>query len=169
MGELLQRHVPDPLHRDRPNVINMMPLSVLGAIVIYTGYKLCAPKVWKHVAHIGSEQLFVFLATVLATVTTDLLWGIAVGMLAKFALEILDRGGRRETGGTSAPRREDHGPSGPGRRAVPEPGRPGGDFPRRISSLLRPTLVCFNALHLKNALASIPGGATAVYLHVPTW
>ena len=26
------------------NVINMMPLSALGAIVLYTGYKLCAPR-----------------------------------------------------------------------------------------------------------------------------
>ena len=26
------------------NVINLMPLSALGAIVIYTGYKLCAPR-----------------------------------------------------------------------------------------------------------------------------
>jgi len=55
----------------------MMPFSVLGAIVLYIGYKLCAPRVWKHIAHIGSEQLFVFTATVLVTVTTDLLWGIA--------------------------------------------------------------------------------------------
>ena len=47
------------------NLINLMPMSVLGAIVLYTGYKLCAPKVWKHVAHIGSEQLFVFTTTVL--------------------------------------------------------------------------------------------------------
>ena len=63
-------------------VINLMPMSALGAIVIYTGYKLCAPKVWKHVAHIGSEQLFVFATTVLVTVSTDLLWGIAAGIAA---------------------------------------------------------------------------------------
>ena len=36
------------------NLINLMPYTALGAIVLYTGYKLCAPKVWKHVAHIGS-------------------------------------------------------------------------------------------------------------------
>src|SRR5436305_675662 len=65
-----------------------MPLSALGAIVVYTGYKLCAPKVWKHIAHIGGEQLFVFTATVLITLSTDLLWGIAGGILAKLALEI---------------------------------------------------------------------------------
>ena len=64
-----------------------MPISALGAIVLYTGYKLCAPKVWKHVAHIGSEQLFVFTTTVLVTVSTDLLWGIAAGIVAKLLLE----------------------------------------------------------------------------------
>ncbi len=72
-----------------------MPMSALGAIVIYTGYKLCAPKVWKHVAHIGSEQLFVFATTVLVTVSTDLLWGIAAGIVAKLLLEasIVSQGG----------------------------------------------------------------------------
>ena len=74
------------------SVINLMPLSALGAIVIYTGYKLCAPKVWKHIAHIGSEQLFVFTATVLVTLTTDLLWGIAAGIVAKLLLEVVDPG-----------------------------------------------------------------------------
>ena len=71
------------------DLINMIPYSALGAIVLYTGYKLCAPKVWKHVAHIGSEQLFVFTATVLVTLTTDLLWGIAAGIVAKLILEIV--------------------------------------------------------------------------------
>lgn len=70
------------------NLINLMPMTVLGAIVLYTGYKLCAPKVWRHAAHIGSEQLFVFTTTVLVTVTTDLLWGIAAGIVAKLLLEL---------------------------------------------------------------------------------
>jgi carbonic anhydrase len=82
-------------------VINLLPMSVLGAIVLYTGFKLCAPKVWKHVAHIGSEQLLVFTTTVLVTVSTDLLWGIAAGIVAKLLLEIaivtrVERGWRDE-------------------------------------------------------------------------
>ncbi len=67
----------------------MMPYTTLGAIVLYTGYKLCAPKVWKHVAHIGSEQLLVFTTTVLVTVSTDLLWGIGAGILAKLLVELV--------------------------------------------------------------------------------
>ena len=85
------------------NVINLMPLSALGAIVIYTGYKLCAPKVWKHIAHIGGEQLFVFTATVLATLTTDLLWGIAAGILTKLALEVWISAGVERDRRTASP------------------------------------------------------------------
>src|SRR5205823_1107565 len=69
------------------SLINLMPYAALGAIVLFTGYKLCAPKVWKHMAHIGSEQLLVFTTTVLVTVSTDLLWGIAAGIVAKFLVE----------------------------------------------------------------------------------
>src|SRR5262249_5107718 len=48
-------------------VINLMPYSVLAAMLIFTGYKLCRPKVWKHVAHIGWEQIVVFTITVVGT------------------------------------------------------------------------------------------------------
>jgi MFS superfamily sulfate permease-like transporter len=67
-------------------VINLMPYSVLAAMLIFTGYKLCRPKVWSHVAHIGAEQLFVFTVTVVATLSTDLLWGIIAGIAAKWLL-----------------------------------------------------------------------------------
>src|SRR5262249_18126379 len=67
-------------------IINLMPYSVLAAMLIFTGYKLCRPKVWQHVAHIGSEQLFVFTVTVVATLATDLLWGIMTGIAAKWLL-----------------------------------------------------------------------------------
>src|SRR5262249_37991415 len=67
-------------------LINQIPLSVLAAVLIYTGYKLCKPAVWRHMAHIGSEQLFLFATTVLVTLSTDLLWGIGAGMAAKLAM-----------------------------------------------------------------------------------
>jgi carbonic anhydrase len=147
-------------------VINLMPLSALGAIVIYTGYKLCAPKVWKHIAHIGGEQLFVFSATVLATLTTDLLWGIAAGMLAKLALEIW----------ISARVERSSGSSPIGTIILSRLAQAGELFRNPVvHSVASPEgyhlyfarpLVCFNALHLRNALEGIPGGVTAVYLHV---
>src|SRR4051794_28150647 len=142
------------------DVINLMPLGALGAIVIYTGYKLCAPKVWKHIAHIGGEQLFVFTATVLATLTTDLLWGIAAGMLTKLALEVWIS--------ARVERTEDHAPVG--RRILCCATQAGELFRNPVVRSLegpegyhlyfaRP-LVCFNALYLNDALARIPSGAT---------
>jgi carbonic anhydrase len=148
------------------NVINMMPLSALGAIVIYTGYKLCSPKVWKHVAHIGGEQLFVFSATVLATLTTDLLWGIAVGIAVKLALEawvaarIEHAGGPEPLTGRLARRAAQAGElfRNPVVRTVSTPEGYHLYFARPI--------VCFNTLHLNQALAEIPGGVSAVYVHI---
>jgi MFS superfamily sulfate permease-like transporter len=150
------------------NVINMLPYSALGAIVLFTGYKLCAPKVWKHVAHIGSEQLFVFATTVLVTVSTDLLWGIAAGIVAKLLLEAaivmrVERGrpdGRESLGQTA-------------KRWLGETGEL---FRNPVVKSVtvddihhlyfgRP-LVCFNAMHLDAALNQIPSGAATVYLHV---
>jgi MFS superfamily sulfate permease-like transporter len=150
------------------SVINLLPMSALGAIVIYTGYKLCAPKVWKHVAHIGSEQLFVFTATVLVTVSTDLLWGIAAGIVAKLLLEASILAtvvkGRPEGPGAVAP---------PLRRWLTQTGelfRSPVVLSTKVGDAYhvyfgRP-LVCFNCMHLDAALAAIPSGSSSVYLHV---
>jgi carbonic anhydrase len=150
------------------NVINLLPLSALGAVVLYTGYKLCAPRVWKHIAHIGSEQLFVFTATVLVTVTTDLLWGIAAGILAKFVLEasiqatvVRGRPEGRDPFGFAVRRWLVQGGQ-LFRNPVVQSGAVGDTYHLYFG---RP-LVCFNALHLEKALAEIPSGVSSVQLHI---
>src|SRR5207249_1947170 len=70
-------------------MINLIPKGVLAAVLIYTGWKMCEPLVWKHMAHIGKEQLAIFAFTIVATLLTDLLWGIAAGVVAKFALNMI--------------------------------------------------------------------------------
>jgi carbonic anhydrase len=149
------------------NLINLMPYTALGAIVLYTGYKLCAPKVWKHVAHIGSEQLLVFTTTVLVTVTTDLLWGIAAGIVAKLIVEMV-MVARVERG-----RPEGHEPVGVvAMRWLSETGElfrdpvvksvnAGGTYHMYFG----PPIVCFNSLHLHRELSLKPNGATAVTMH----
>ena len=64
-------------------MINTIPLAALGAVLVHIGYKLAGPHKWRHIAELGNEQLFVFTATVITTVCTDLLMGIGVGMLLK--------------------------------------------------------------------------------------
>lgn len=68
-------------------LINLIPLSVLAAVLIFTGWKMCEPLVWRHVAHIGKEQLGIFVFTIIATLATDLLIGIIAGVFAKFFLD----------------------------------------------------------------------------------
>jgi MFS superfamily sulfate permease-like transporter len=64
-----------------PVLINKIPLSCLAAILIMTGYKLARislfKKMWKH----GRDQFVPFVVTVAAVVFTDLLTGVAVGMM----------------------------------------------------------------------------------------
>ncbi len=150
------------------NLINLMPMSVLGAIVLYTGYKLCAPKVWKHVAHIGSEQLFVFTTTVLVTVTTDLLWGIGAGILAKLLVELAivaraERGHAQSLAFAGVPvKRWFNGTGELFRDPVLKTLTVGETYHMFFG---RP-MVCFNSLHLDRALSRIPSGASAVCMHI---
>lgn len=67
-------------------MINSIPYCVLAAILIFTGFKLCRPAVWRHVTEIGGEQLAVFGLTTAVTVSTDLLVGIFAGIGAKLLL-----------------------------------------------------------------------------------
>ncbi|WP_051291202.1 SulP family inorganic anion transporter [Pedobacter glucosidilyticus] len=64
-----------------PGLINQIPLAALAAILLFTGYKLANAtlfsKMWRH----GKNQFIPFIVTVLAVVFTDLLTGVAVGML----------------------------------------------------------------------------------------
>ncbi len=58
-----------------------IPLSVLAAILVYTGYKLCAPRVFKNMALVGWEQLIIFVVTLLITLLTNLITGIIIGVM----------------------------------------------------------------------------------------
>ncbi len=168
MGELLQRLLPDDLSPPGPGRHQPHADSALSAIIIYTGYKLCAPKVWKHVAHIGSEQLFVFTTTVLVTVSTDLLLGIGAGIVAKLLLEVaivarVERGGGAGLGHAGLSWKRWLVQTGElFRSPVVQQGSVDGSYHMYFG---RP-LVCFNTMHLDAALAEIPAGSSAVYLHV---
>lgn len=75
------------------DLITMIPKGALAAVLIFTGWKMCEPAVWRHLASIGKEQLAVFTVTVISTLATDLLWGIGIGtaltLLLNFSLSRL--------------------------------------------------------------------------------
>lgn len=63
-----------------PNLLNMIPLSVLAAILLIVGYKLAKPELFKKMYDLGWKQFLPFIVTVLGIVFTDLLKGIALGL-----------------------------------------------------------------------------------------
>ena len=64
-----------------PTLINMIPLACLAAILLVTGYKLTRIALFKHMYHKGWNQFVPFVLTVIAVVLTDLLKGVAVGLV----------------------------------------------------------------------------------------
>lgn len=149
------------------SVINLIPLSSLAAILIFTGYKLCKPAVWRHIAHIGKEQLLLFTLTVFVTLSTDLLWGIIFGIVAKLAMNV---------GFTTIAARRLAREQGPNVARTP--------FVRRFTDLFRnpvtrrelvgdayhlyfdKPLVCFNTLHANHELHNLPADAKSVVIHI---
>ena len=64
-----------------PTVLNKVPLACLAAILLMTGWKLANPSVFKHMWENGKHQFFPFATTVIAVVFTDLLKGVAIGLV----------------------------------------------------------------------------------------
>ncbi|MGF1559171.1 MAG: SulP family inorganic anion transporter [Flavobacteriaceae bacterium] len=63
-----------------PTLLNMIPLSVLAAILFIVGYKLAKPALFKKMYDLGWKQFLPYIITVLGIVFTDLLIGIGLGL-----------------------------------------------------------------------------------------
>ena len=64
-----------------PSILNKIPLATLAAVLLLVGYKLANPKTIKHFWEKGKYQFIPFIATFGAVVFTDLLKGVALGMI----------------------------------------------------------------------------------------
>ena len=145
-------------------VIDMVPMAVLAAILVFIGYKLCKPALWLKIARVGTEQLVVFCTTLFVTVTTDLLIGIASGIALELLLNLWYVGLWHTL------------------RNGSEIAKP--NFAERFLSLFRNPvserefdegtyhlyldgpLVCFNLFHVIRELGQLPPDTQAVYLHL---
>jgi len=63
-----------------PRLLNMIPLSVLAAILFIVGFKLAKPALFKTMYELGWKQFVPFIVTVVGIVFTDLLTGLAMGL-----------------------------------------------------------------------------------------
>jgi MFS superfamily sulfate permease-like transporter len=69
-----------------PGLIHRIPLAALAAMLVYTGFRLASPREFINVFKIGSEQLFIFVATIIGVLATDLLVGVGIGIALKFVV-----------------------------------------------------------------------------------
>ena len=65
-----------------PFLLNMIPKTVLAAILIYTGFKLAKPALFKAFYKKGLDQFLPFVITIVAILLTDLLVGVLIGIAA---------------------------------------------------------------------------------------
>ena len=73
-----------------PKLLNLIPLSALAAMLIFTGSRLAHPREFMHVYYIGKEQLLIFVCTIVGVLATDLLIGILIGITVKFVIHTIN-------------------------------------------------------------------------------
>lgn len=64
-----------------PNVLNMIPYASLAAILMMVGYKLSSVSLYQKMYKLGWDQFLPFIATIIGVLLTDLLKGIAIGLV----------------------------------------------------------------------------------------
>lgn len=63
-----------------PVTLNLIPKAALAAVLIYTGYKLTRPALFKDHYKKGWDQFLPFVITIAAILLTDLLIGVTIGI-----------------------------------------------------------------------------------------
>ncbi|WP_149206557.1 SulP family inorganic anion transporter [Flavobacterium johnsoniae] len=64
-----------------PVILNKIPLATLATVLILVGYKLAKPATFMHFWEKGKYQFIPFIATLVFVVATDLLKGVALGIV----------------------------------------------------------------------------------------
>lgn len=69
-----------------PKLLNQIPLATLAAVLLLVGYKLTDPALFKRIYKQGWEQFAPFIITIIAMLFSDLLKGIALGLVVAIFL-----------------------------------------------------------------------------------
>lgn len=64
-----------------PAILEMIPLSALASVLIFTGFKLANPRIFKTTYRFGLDQFIPFVVTIGVMLLTDLLKGVGAGLL----------------------------------------------------------------------------------------
>jgi carbonic anhydrase len=72
-------------------LMNYVPKSALAGLLMWIGWKLCSPKVFKRILSVGKEQIFIAVVNLVVTLwTSDLLEGMIAGVATKIVLLVKD-------------------------------------------------------------------------------
>jgi MFS superfamily sulfate permease-like transporter len=118
-----------------PAYLNQIPKAALAAILIYTGYKLAKPSLFKMHFKKGWDQFLPFVTTIAAILVTDLLVGIMIGIAVGIFFVV------RSNFRTSVFIVHDH---------------------NRYLFRLRKDVSFLNKLNLKNKLEEVPAGSSVL-------
>ena len=70
-------------------IMRQVPLCAFAILLVYTGFKLASPAVFKQAYNQGTEQLIFFVATMILTLYTNLLIGLLGGLLLALVTHML--------------------------------------------------------------------------------
>ncbi len=73
-----------------PALINQLPRAALGAMLVFTGFRLASPQEFARIYRLGRDQFIIFVSTIAGVLATDLLQGIAIGILVKVVMHVVN-------------------------------------------------------------------------------
>lgn len=71
-----------------PKIIHEIPLTALAALLVFTGFRLASPKEFAKTLSIGLDNFAVFVITIIGVLATDLLVGVAIGIIAELLIHL---------------------------------------------------------------------------------
>jgi len=71
------------------DLIQLVPLAALAAILVYTGYRLAAPKMFADTYKMGYEQFVILAFTLFAAIQTGLMSGLILGTLITLLIHLV--------------------------------------------------------------------------------
>ncbi len=73
-----------------PWTLRYIPISALGGLLVFTGYKLAYPKAVPELLRFGRVKVAIYFVTIATIVATDLLTGVALGLLLSIVKLVYD-------------------------------------------------------------------------------